>query len=213
MYDIKSLDVETFERSQNFLERYRLWALIDDIIATDSRKTPIESRTIDWLVDSYLAHFRKRDLHKRLIFDARDEDVDEEGNTTKRRHRRHIPRAEIVGLFAAHAEWILAQHLATTSSAVRKLDIPSWISFCKRVKSARKAAKSEGIRWGLAYDVGSNQDDGSDSDIDLSPFGQTREFWNKRIKTATTKKTVSKPVRSLHQWLNSPRLISLIIFR
>jgi hypothetical protein len=195
MYDVKSLDVETFERSQNFLARYRLWALIDDIIAKDGHTTPIEHRTIDWLVDSYLARFRERDLYVRLIHDPRDEDVDDEGNTTKRRYLRHIPRAEIVGLFAAHAEWILAQQLATTSSAVRKLDIPSWISFCHRVRSARRAARSNDVRWGLAHGVDNYTGDESVSDIDLSSFGQTREIWSKKIKAATAKTTVSKPVR------------------
>lgn len=197
MYDIKSLDVETFEKSQNFLARYRLWALIDAIIVKDPHKTPIENRTIDWIIDNYLRYFRKRDFHHRLISDpARDGDVDDEGNTGRKRYLRHVPRTEIIGLFAAHAEWILAQHLASTSSAVRKLDIPSWISFCKRVKSARRAAGNEGIRWGLAHGVKSAEDIwDDDSDIDLSPFGETREFWNKKIKaTAAQKKLKSKPV-------------------
>jgi hypothetical protein len=195
-YDIKSLDVGTFENSQNFLARYRLWALIDTIIVKDPHKTPVENRTIDWLVDNYLRHFRKRDIHHRIISDpARDSDVDDEGNTVRKRHVRHVPRSEIIGLFAAHAEWILAQHLASTSSAVRKLDIPSWISFCKEVKFARKAAENEGTRWGLAYGVKSAEDVGEDSDIDLLPFGETREFWNKKIKAATAqKKPKSKPV-------------------
>jgi len=194
MYDIKSLDVGTFERSQNFLTRYRLWALIDDIIATDPRKTPPEDRTIDWLVDSYLARIRKRDARRRLIFHVfNDGDVNEEGDTTKRRYLRHIPRAELFGLFAAHAEWILAQQLATTSSAVRKLNIPSWISFCRRVKSGRRSARSNDLRWGLAYGVDSDGEDGDE--IDLSQFGQTREFWSKKIM----KKAVPKPVRNLHQ--------------
>jgi hypothetical protein len=201
MYDIKSLDVATFERSQNFLARYRLWALIENVILTDPQKTPVKDRTIDWLVDNYLARYRKGDIHRRrLISEPRDKEVDVEGNTAKRHHLRHIPRAEIIGLFAAHAEWILAQHLATTSSAVRKLNIPSWIQFCQRVKSARKAAMSEDVRWGLAYGVDSDGDDGGEGDgddvgdIDLSPFGQTRAFWNKKIKAATTRKAIRKPV-------------------
>jgi hypothetical protein len=191
MYDIKSLDVATFKRSQNFLARYRLWALIEHIILTDPRKTPVEDRTIDWLVDKYLARYKKGDFRH-----------DVERN---QRHPRHIPRAEIIGLFAAHAEWILAQHLATTSNAVRKLNIPSWIQFCRRVKSARKAAMSENVRWGLAYGVDSDEDDEGErdrdqddrGDIDLSPFGQTREFWNKKIKAATARKVIRKHVRKL----------------
>lgn len=189
MYDIKSLDVATFARSQNFLARYRLWALIDNIIAKDPN-TPIEKRTIDWLVDNCLERFRKRDLHQRLIFDtAVDTHVEEKGTTKK---RRHLPRAEIVGLFAAHAEWILAQHLASTSHAVRKLDMPSWISFCRKVKSARRVAKSNHARWGLAYGVEVESDE-DDSDIDLSPFGSSREFWTKKLKATTIKKK-AKPI-------------------
>ena len=193
MYDIKSLDVGTFQSSQKFLTRYRLWALIDDVIAKDRHNTPLENRTIDWLVDNYFSHFRKRDLYQRLIFDpSRDDDVDKDGTTTKQRYLRHVPRAEIFGIFAAHAEWILAQHLATTSNAVRKLDIPSWILFCQQVKRARKAAALEKVQWGVSHGV-KNITKSHGNDLDLAQFGQTPEFWARRIKTVT-KKTTQKPV-------------------
>ena len=191
-YNIQSLDVATFEKSQNYLTRYRLWALIDEIINTDLQHTPVKHRTIDWLVDSYLSRFRRRDTFRRLIPDPqRDEDVGEDGTTATPRFLRHVPRAEMYGLFAAHAEWILAQQLASTSNAVRKLHIPSWVTFCRKVKVAKRAARGKNFRWGLPCGVDSDEDD--DADLDLSHFGQTREFWDRRIKLATIKKP--KPVR------------------
>ena len=193
MYDIKSLDVGTFESSQNFLARYRLWALIDNIIATDPHNTPLEHRTIHWLVDSYVARFRERDLYQRLIFDPSGDDVDGEGTTIKRRHLRHVPRAEIFGIFATHADWILAQHLASTSNTVQKLDIASWVSFCRQVKYARKAAAREKVQWGVPYRLKNATTSWNENDLDLSQFGENREFWDRKIKAATKKK-IHKPV-------------------
>lgn len=186
-------------KSRNFLERYRLWALIDEIITSDPDQTPIQNRTIDWLVDSYLSRFRKKDEFRRIIFNTDvDPDVDETGETSKLRFLRHVPRAEIVGLFAAHSEWILAQHLSSSSSAVRKLHIPSWIVFCRKVKAARKSAKSNDVRWGLPFGVDSDLDDDNDDDgdLNLSQFGQTPGFWRKEMRNAIARKRNVTPQRS-----------------
>lgn len=185
MYNVLSLDVGTFETSQDFLQRYRLWALIDEIIKTDPAKTPLEDRTIDWLVDNYINRFIKRDLYRRIIFDTdNDSDVDVQGTTSKKRYLRHVPRSEIVGIFAAHADWLLAQQLAPNSSALRKVNIPKWIAFCRRVKTARRDAWRNEVRWGLPYGCDSDDADDDDTELDLSRFGNTQEFWNKRILRA-----------------------------
>ncbi|KAF9466306.1 hypothetical protein BDZ94DRAFT_1306300 [Collybia nuda] len=194
---VLSLDVGAFRESQNFLARYRLWALMNEMIETDPKHTPVEDRTIDWLVRTYLRRFRARratDLHHRFIFDPNDSDVDSHGNTTTRRHLRRIPHADIRGHFAAHAEWILAQMVAPNSSAQYKLNITKWIEFCKQVKKERHIARSHGVEWGVPY--GSNHIvRKGEKGLDLTQFGMDVDFWAKKIKRATAKRKIKAPVK------------------
>jgi hypothetical protein len=59
------------------------------IIDTDPDETDIEDRTINYFVDAYIARFsagyEKQNLHRRLIFDLDDSDVDDDGNTMQTR--------------------------------------------------------------------------------------------------------------------------------
>lgn len=172
------------------------------MIDTDEAHTPVEDRTIDWLVKTYLRRFRARrttdpyhtfELKHRHIFDPNDSDVDSDGNTSTPRHLRHIPRAEIRGYFAAHAEWILAQMIAPDSSSQYKLNISKWIAFCTQVKKERRDARSSGVQWGIPFG-GDRTVQKDKKKIDLTQFGKTAEFWEGQIKRAT-KKPKAKTVR------------------
>lgn len=196
MYSILSLDVGTYEISQNFLTRYRLWALIDEIIKDDPDHTPLEDRTIDWLADRYLKRFRKRDRYRRHIFDVHnDVEVDLQGMTSKPRCLRHVPQSEVIGIFAAHADWLLAQHLISSSASLRKINISKWISFCRQVKMARREARCNQLRWGMPYGVDSDTEDEESYYLDLSRFGNTQEFWEQRINNALKKSRVKLVAR------------------
>ncbi|RDB28883.1 hypothetical protein Hypma_015527 [Hypsizygus marmoreus] len=177
MFNVISLDSATFASSENFFTRYRLWALVDEIIRTDPDKTPLEGRTINWLLKRYMKNFRRRDRTERLI--CTDANLD--SLTTTKRHLRHIHRSEILGVIAAHADWLLAQQLAPNHAAFQKLNIAKWISFCRQVKIARKDARRKKVHWGEPTGFTSKQDD---YDLDLSRFGNTRDFWEKRIRNA-----------------------------
>lgn len=198
MFEILSLDVGTYEKSQNFLSRYRLWTLIRAIVDTDPEQTPLERRTIDYFVDQYLARFRESERHHRLIFDSiNDTDVDALGNTKKPRYLRHVPRSEVIGVFASQAEWLLAHQLAPSGRQHWRTSIREWISFCRRAKHARREARLDRVRWGTEYAVDSDaDDDDDDSDLDLSKFGETPEFWAKKLKLALAQKPRAKPVGS-----------------
>ena len=179
-------------RSRNFLQRYLLWALIDDIIKTDPYGTPIKNRTIDWLVNNYMKRSRQEERYRQVIFDPLyNVEVDTEGTTTKRRHLRHIPRSDIFGIFGAHADWLLAQHLASHAASVQKLDVRKLYRFCLDARKGRKATNRYNIRWGLPYGI--NHDDGK---LDLCRFGHSPEYWVKRITAALKpkkQKTISNP--------------------
>jgi hypothetical protein len=195
-YGVLSLDSKTFETSRNFLLRYQIWAVINEIIARDGDRTPPKKRNIDWLIDRYLRKSRKQELYCRLISDpANKQDTDDKGRT-KKRYLRPIPRSDIVGILASQAEWLLAQHLSSSSASVRKLDIQSLIGFCKEVKTVRKDAKRNRVRWGLPYGVEVDQD----KDINLAQFGDNAETWDRRLKTALKpklKKPAPKPKPSV----------------
>ncbi|KAG6813797.1 hypothetical protein H0H92_007209 [Tricholoma furcatifolium] len=166
-YNIVSLSASLFDSSRNFLLRYRLWALIENLVQ-DSHVTSLENRTIDWLIKQYKSRLQRYSFA-----------------------HRHVSRAEITGIFAAHADWVLAQHLATTSTRVKKLNVQQWISFCTQVKAARVQAHRSHLPacfgWGLP-----NNGMITDDILDLSHFGVLRGGWAKKIQNVKKKKALSE---------------------
>lgn len=196
-YQIVSMQAKTLSQSLNFLSRYQLLALMNDLIQKDPENTPVEDRNIMYFVNHYITHYvtspEQPHRFRRHIYDHEiDSDVDMEGHTKKPRHPRHVPRAEIVGIFGAQAEWILAEQSLRQSSK-RIVDINKWYSFCLEVKAARisamkdrkrKVPKSRPIqRWGLPDGVDSDADDET-PDMDLSVFGEPPGGWAKKLKNA-----------------------------
>lgn len=108
---------------------------------------PPKKRTPRWFVEKYIAGFAcpSEDKYRRLIFDEDDSDVDETGKTITPRHLLKPHMSEILGLFAAHAGWLI------TNNEVRRnklFDIKSWETFRKEVRKQRKEAARQGVRWG-----------------------------------------------------------------
>lgn len=129
-------------KSELFLDRFRLLALVDEIIQTDATKTPQEHRTIGYFVENYRKRFLQRDRFRRLISVEGDSDVDEGHSTKKARHMRHVPRSEVAAIFAAHAEWLLAYQLASRNHQQRRVNIQKWIGFCRTVWMRRNGARA-----------------------------------------------------------------------
>ena len=90
-FSVKSLPKTTHDLSRNFLDRYRLRALIVELIDLDHGQTPLADRNIDWLLDRYFKHIVPRDLKNRIITDP---SLKRE-TLLEPRHARHIPLAEI----------------------------------------------------------------------------------------------------------------------
>lgn len=189
------MDVAIFEKSVDYLERYRLLALMQAIVDTDPDHTKLEDRDIDYFVAGYISRFAFTDkpAYSRYLYDSLDSDVDSDGNTTTRRHPRHLPRAEVKGLFAAHAEWILADQLAKRDDK-RVVGFAHWHTFCRDVKHARREAAVNGMRWGRPTGAGADMDD-SDGSVDLSNFGVVGKDINKLLRAAKTKKRAKKKVK------------------
>lgn len=188
------MDVEILEKSRNFLSRYQLLHLMEVIVAEDTDATPLAARTIDYFISAFLDKYAFTDEHRfhRFIYNPDDSDVDENGNTTKPRRPPHIPRAEVRGIFAAQAKWILADQLAKRESK-RVVNVEKWKIFCLQVRRARRDARNKGVRWGIEYGKESDADDSdwaapqedNGSDVDLSRVrivGKDIEILNKAKK-------------------------------
>jgi hypothetical protein len=150
--------------------RYRLAALMQAIIVTDPDETEVQDRTIDYFVNGYKARFaagyEEKNFFNRLIFNPDDPEVDLDGNTTERRHLRPVHRAEVRGIFASQAEWILKDQLDRKEK--NYLNVKSWYQFCQQAVVGRREAKKTNKRWGRAY--------GEDSDADDSDEGNQIDF-------------------------------------
>jgi hypothetical protein len=86
------------------------------------------------------------------------------------RHSRPVHRGEIRRIFARHAEWILADQIASRSPNARYLDIPQWHQYVIEVK-----------RLFNRVGAGHHEIDVAGS---LTKFGGKREEWKKRLDNA-----------------------------
>jgi hypothetical protein len=167
------------------------------IIDTDPDETEVEDRTISYFVDSYKARFavgyQGKNFFHRLIFDPDDPDVDSDGNTTEKRHLRPVHRAEVLGIFASQAEWILRDQLDRKEKNF--LNVKNWYQFCQQAMTGRREAKKNEKRWGRAYGEDSDADDSDDGDqIDFGRAGVSGDDLDK-YKRTLQRKLQKKPKR------------------
>lgn len=145
-YEVLTMDVATYSFSENFFWRYRLLALMKEIVDR-YRYVSIESRDPEWFVDKYIQDFAypEGDKHPRVIYDSADSDMDEEHVPRTPRHPLRVHKSEILGLFAAHAEWLVTNEVARRNKI---FDVKVWDKFRKRMKKERREAARNGVVWG-----------------------------------------------------------------
>ncbi|KXN86909.1 hypothetical protein AN958_09504, partial [Leucoagaricus sp. SymC.cos] len=185
-FRIATLDVRTMELSRNFIERYTIRRLIHQLI--DGSDTPITGRNLDWLVNQYFAQVIPLDKNIRYIYNPNAAGIvlNSRGalKLKKPRNSRHVHKAEIRNVFARHAEWILADHIAShMSPQARYLDIRQWYQFVEQVKIVEnwEKARTSGD-WSLATVKVSVESVAHD----LTKFGGTRDDWRRRLLNALT---------------------------
>ncbi|KAH9482573.1 hypothetical protein JR316_0004673 [Psilocybe cubensis] len=178
-YSVESYYWGTLRKSQNFLERYRLRALVAELVEID-RHTPPEDRDIEWAIRQYMDIILPRDKQKRFFV--------EPGHQYAPRHLRHIPRAYIRSLFAEHAEWLLAHMIARKQGSANLFDVQKWISFCKQARKDSQEAKKAGEMWGNY-----TQDPVEPLARSLARYGETEQFWENQLRLVKKKRT--KPIR------------------
>ncbi|KAF4569511.1 hypothetical protein EYR40_008486 [Pleurotus pulmonarius] len=156
-YIIESLDIDMMSTSRNFIARYQLLASMEQIVSTNPRSPPPDLRDIEYWIDGYLRRRHDIESHHRYIFSPEDDELEggEPGKTVAPRYLRHLHRSTVAGMFAAHAEWILAQQLGPPPDK-RVVDLGVWYRFCKEVRHIR-VTKPDGGTWGRPY--GYREDD------------------------------------------------------
>lgn len=196
-YEVLTMDVASYSRSENYFWRYRLLDIMDKICKKRGDIDSIKKQDPDWFTRQYLRFFAypKEDRHRRLIHDSDDSDLDDEGNPRTPRQLLHVHKSEILGLFAAHSEWIINQEISRPGI---KLNVKAWEAFSQRVKKERRDAAKNGVSWG--WPVGqehraddfpssaSSEEEGSDENAANLVIGKSKEVVKRKRKIAKRKK-------------------------
>ncbi|THU92103.1 hypothetical protein K435DRAFT_216770 [Dendrothele bispora CBS 962.96] len=152
-YEAVSLDVQTYAKSRNFFERFRLLAFLKTLLDESTAPCappPLEDRTMSWLAEYMLLYHRTQTKYHRhlpkLTFSSsndggnlkyNDSDMDSEGNTSRPRYPRHISTSEVYSILATHAEWLLAAQLATSDIRHHYMNLVDLYIFCRKVAGVR----------------------------------------------------------------------------
>ena len=196
-YEVLTMDVASYSRSENYFWRYRLLDIMDKICKKRGDIDSIKKQDPEWFTRQYLRFFAypKEDRHRRLIHDSDDSDLDDEGNPRTPRQLLHVHKSEILGLFAAHSEWIINQEISRPGI---KLNVEAWEAFSQRVKKERRDAAKNGVSWG--WPVGqehraddfpssaSSEEEGSDENAANLVIGKSKEVVKRKRKIAKRKK-------------------------
>jgi hypothetical protein len=180
------MDRPTYFLSSNFLERYRLVALIKQIMDNTQYNLTPNSAEVNDLVSAYLLKHKGERLSHAVIF-AKD------GEAPVNPLLRHVSRAEVRGIFAAHSGWLLAFYLLKKQRANCPINIRAWCEFIFKVRAAKKARKSG--TWSQTYeddDIWASDDEASYKAISqtLVKFGGTADSWEKKLTHAVTQRNI-----------------------
>src|SRR5690606_7074450 len=131
-------------------------------------------------MDEYRKQIHVLDEQHRIIVDPDHEnEVDEVLPEGKKRHLRHLSRADLLGRFADHCEWLLANQIASPASSVQLFNTELWVKFCNDVQVWREKSKG---RWGMGYNSKWMKSDDPGDPYGLQRFGGTKEEWAKKLQ-------------------------------
>ncbi|CAK5277240.1 unnamed protein product [Mycena citricolor] len=173
-YEIISMDAPTYQLSRNFLARYRLVALISEIVSDPAYNLTLYSLDMDVLENAYLIKHERERLSYRAIA-AQPDQVAIEGRL------RHLSRAEIRSEFAAHAAWLLGFYIRSRNCY---LNVRVWCEFIGKTQAARRSLNNG--QWGRTYEDNEIWDSRTAGDahsiaLTLAKFGGTVDEWEKLL--------------------------------
>jgi hypothetical protein len=112
-WEVSTLDPVTYEKSKNFLQRWRIYSWLQDTVKNEPNVSG-DLRTVEWMIGRYIRDHQK--YHR-----------------GHKRQARFLSIAEVLHAFAPHAEWLLAQQLSPTVGNKNLLCPHSLYRFCKAV--------------------------------------------------------------------------------
>ncbi|KAF8205798.1 hypothetical protein K438DRAFT_523303 [Mycena galopus ATCC 62051] len=162
LYEIVTMERETYHYSSNFLERFRIVAVIEAIAV--KYDLPPNTTGVDPFVNGG-------------TFDRCRVGENSPSPCLTRRSQGKI----------RCALWLASSTLFEKSKC--RIDVRTWCEFITKVRIAKKTRKSK--KWSVTYeddDIWASDDDGSPSAIakTLAKFGGTAEFWEKKLRSAIT---------------------------
>lgn len=147
---------ETYVRSRLYFSRYRTLHDLRILATIDPKPTPLADRTPEWFTLKYIEHLTQLEHSKkiRLIFQAKDEDIDPESRdgrlvSGKTRALRHVSRAEVRSLLAMHARWLMKDQKLQKQNKV--FDPYVWGSWLPECDKYRAESRKEAFSWGDFY--------------------------------------------------------------
>jgi len=176
IYQVVSVDIETYKLSRTFLFRYHTLRTIRDILKSAGGDVSAQKCTPQWFLDNYFLHYAypSRNKWKRTNYLEDVESSDEgtawaleltsvqqppDAQTLGPRHLRTVHRNEVWSIFASHSRWILSL-VEKHKDLKGKVNTSSWRIFLVQIPQLRQRAMSDentAGNWGLLDEEGSNK--------------------------------------------------------
>lgn len=172
IYQIVSMDVETYKLSRTFLFRHHTLRTMRDILdRAAAAGVPASQCTPQWFIDQYIGHhaYPSRSKWQRINFlegvESSDEGFNIPSQQTSRppdaqthmpRHLRKVHKNEVWSIFASHSEWILSL-VENHKDLKGKVNGQSWKIFLMTVPQLRERAlfdQDTDGRWGIKDEKG-----------------------------------------------------------
>ncbi|KAH8835771.1 hypothetical protein DL96DRAFT_1575555 [Flagelloscypha sp. PMI_526] len=179
---VQSLHVATYKLSRRFLRRYQIL----DLIRSLGAHIPLEERNPNKLIQAVLDlppdPTYKPSSTARYIYDdgyKLNAHHTPEGLVKTQRRIDHVPRSHMASIFASEAEWLVFNQLAANRSVSQKdkIDVLSWIDFCRIAHEARQKASKSALVWGKTNVNDKYKKNGPD----FSQFGRDANWFEDAI--------------------------------
>jgi hypothetical protein len=186
IYQIVSMDIETYKLSRTFLFRHHTLRTMRDILnRAAAAGVPASQCTPQWFIDQYISHhaYPSHSKWQRINFLEEVESSDEgfsmpakqtsrppDAQTHMPRHLRRVHKNEVWSIFASHSEWILSL-IENHKDLKGKVHGQSWKIFFLTVPQLRERAlfsQDTDGRWGIKDEKDEQMDKQLISNI-LSP--------------------------------------------
>ncbi|KAI9512594.1 hypothetical protein F5148DRAFT_1162695 [Russula earlei] len=169
VYQIISMDIETYSLSRSFLFRHHTLRVMRDILNNQGARVSAQRCTPQWFIDQYLHHYaypsHSRWQRINYLEGAASSDDDSshyqipddhppDAQTHRPRHLRRVHKNEVWSIFVSHSEWIMSL-VEKHKDLKSKVNTQSWRIFLMQVPQLRKGAildEDTNGRWGLKDD-------------------------------------------------------------